>query len=201
MPQFDQNMITPDMSRDEMIAAINENFARIRDTQVKTGGLATDAVTPDKVTNRTRRIDMYIQADEGGGAIEAHSGGPEVQFSGTPTGYARGWCTLPSDYVPGTDATLHILSRSDSTNSNETVRKYVGTHTPGETWSSTWDEISASTYTLSWATNEYKDDAVEVIASSNLTAGDLIIFAWRVDTAITGNIYVTGAYVEYTADS
>lgn len=196
MPRFNKIPLNKDMTHEQLIRALNMNLDNIHSSE-KYG---TDTITPTQIVNRTRRVDAHLHADEASGAVSSHNEGPEVAFTGTPTGYARGWCIVPNDYVPGTDIAIKLMTRSTAVNSTETTRVYVGCHSDTDSWAA-WNVVSSSAGSHSWATDTVDEITIYTIDSANIAAGDYITFAWRVETAISGTVYVTAASIEYTADS
>lgn len=170
---------------------------------VTTVKIADDQVTTAKIPNRTRFVMFDTRADGSGGAVDGNNeGSPETAFTGTPTGYMRGRLIVPNDYVSGTTAILHVVSRATNT-ANHTTIHYVGARSSatGTAWSA-WNVASnISTTNVSFTANQMRDHSVLTIPAANLSTGGNIMFAYRISTAITGTIYSVAAYLEYTADS
>lgn len=151
------------------------------------------------IADRTRTAPIRIQADNTGGAVTSNNEGPEVQFSGTPTGYARGVARVPEDWVPGTDILIKLTTRASATNSGEGTTHFVGIHKHGDTFAS-WNEQSSIAGNQSWTIDVINEFTMYTIPAANIEAGDYITFAWRVNTALSGNVYLVNAFLEYTAD-
>lgn len=179
---------------------IEEVAATAEELTNKTISGLTNTITDldnTSMTNRTRKVPMMTRADGSGGAVETNNFVPGTAFTGTPTGYVRGSVTVPSDYASG-DVTINLVTRSTAT-ANENTLYFVGCFSVGDSTSTVWNVHN------SVAGNEtFTADTLQVktinIAAANVAAGDFVGFAWRVSTAITGTIYVEGAYLEYTAD-
>jgi len=170
---------------------------------IGTDGIADDAIIPSKILNRTRYVMFDTRADGSGGAVDGQNeGSPETAFTGTPTGYIRGRLIVPSDYVSGTTAVWHMVLRATNTGTHTSIH-YVGSRSSndGTAWSS-WNVQSAvSTTSIGFTAAQIKNQSVYTIPAANLSAGQFIVFAYRISTAITGTIYAVASYLEYTADS
>jgi len=153
------------------------------------------------VTNRTRSQVFQLRADGVGGIVDGNNEGPDYAFTGTPTSYVRGWTILPKDWASGTDAAVKLIMRSTGSNTPENTVHYVGVHKAGDTFSS-WNEQSNVAGAVSGlSTNSIIEHTVYTIPGANLEAGDYIVFAFRISSAISGTIYVVAGHLEYTADS
>lgn len=163
--------------------------------------LVAESVTPAKIANRTRIVNMLFFAEGSGGATSSIAGGmPEVAFSGTPSGFARMHCVVPSDYVAGTDVTIRLKMFATNT-ATHTARRYVNADAVGDSVASFWDiDNNVQTTGLAFTANILKDIDV-LIAAANITADCLVSMAWRIETAITGTVYLENATLRYTADS
>lgn len=152
---------------------------------------------------RTRRAQFLINADGTGGATNStNEGSPEIMFTGTPTSYGRGSLLVPMDYVSGTTANLVLCLRSDSAN-NETINYYIGSRATNGAAYTTWNVASYYTTVagVNLTANVTGEFTLATIPAANLTAGGFVAFAVKPQTAITGNIYLTAAYLSYTASS
>lgn len=149
--------------------------------------------------NRTRYAAIRVKADGANGATESNDEGPEVQFTGTPTGFARGVVKVPADWVPGTDILIKLQTRAPSTNSSKGTAQFVGLHKDGDTFSA-WNEQNNVSGTQSWTAGVVKEITMYTIPNASIEAGDYIVFAWRPTAALTGNVYLCNAYIAYTAD-
>lgn len=150
------------------------------------------------IPNRTRIEPFWFKADGSGGAVEDISEGPAVAFTGTPTGYARGRLVVPMDYAGG-DITIKVYARASATNTDETVTSYCGIHSPGDVHSS-WNIFSGNAQTESFSTSYSTITIDQVIPEASITAGDVILAAIRVSTALTGTVYFVAMFIEYTAE-
>jgi hypothetical protein len=172
--------------------------------KVKSGGVGdvlvslANFLTAAGVT--TRNAAMNKGADNIGGAtypsqLEAN----EIHLTGTVANYGRLDVLVPMDYVAGTTATIVIFGYSDSTN-NQTVNYYVGAHAVGSSFSS-WNVASNITTaaTLGMTANAIVSFNIMTIPAANLVAGALVTVGFKPSAAVTGNIYITGAYLQYTA--
>ncbi len=147
----------------------------------------------------SRRAPFTKTADGSGGATISQQEANEIHFTGTPSGFGRLDLLLPMDYVSGTNATINLVLYSDSTN-NQAINYYVGSHASGSSYS-TWNIQNNITTggTIGLTANTISTFALYTIGSSNLAAGNNITLAFKPSGAITGNIYVTQAYLAYTA--
>lgn len=159
------------------------------------------SLDPEHHANRTRRVFMQLQADNAGGAVTDQNEAPAVAFSGTPTGYARGYCLVPQDYVAGTDITIKILHRSSTTNSSEDTQHFITCRSVGDVHSS-WNIASSVaqngvTFSTTWGLLTLSS----TIAAASIAAGDYIACAWGVRTALSGTVYCAAIIMEYTSSS
>ena len=148
-----------------------------------------------------REIMVNVFADNTGGATPSITlGQSAVAFTGTPTGFARMNTIVPQDYVAGTDVVLRIRTYASNT-ATHTARRYVNADAVGDSLSTPWDvDSNVQTTGLSYTANTLKEIDV-TIAAAHITAGCLISMAWRIETAITGTVWVEGIGLRYTANS
>lgn len=164
--------------------------------------IQSSTLTNAQMVNRTRTVMFDNSADGSGGAVyTANEGGPEVGFTGTPSGYMRGRLIVPNDYVSGTDATIKVVLRATNTATHSSVH-YVGSRaaTTGTAWSAWNLQSNVSTGSLGFTADQMFTQSLYTISSANLAAGNFITLAYRISTAITGTIYGVAVYLEYTAD-
>lgn len=161
----------------------------------------TEWISAAMIANRTRSIMMLLFAEGGGGATSSANGGmPEVAFAGTPTGYARCKIVIPQDYVSGTDVVLRIKIHATNT-ATHTARRYVRCYAAGDANCENWNiDSNVQTTGLAFTTMVLKDIDVTV-AAANCAAGKLLEMAWRIESAITGTVYLQSVSLRYTADS
>lgn len=167
------------------------------------GGTAiqTGTITPTQIQNRTRTLTMFTRADGVGNCNETGDYGPGGLFTGTATGYFRGYAITPNDISTGTNVSITLVTRSDSTNSSKNTVHFVGSQSDGDSTSSVWNIGSGvSQNGISWTANTLKYLTLTTKVPSPV-AGDLIVFAFNIGTALTGNIYIESAYITYTSDS
>ena len=147
----------------------------------------------------TKRHQLLIKADNTGGAIDSnYLGSPEIKFSGTPTNYGRASGVVPLDYAGGAiKLMVHLWGTSISSNS---LNYYVANYGVGDTVA-TWNIQNNQTYSpINFSANKLKETNFYTISDGVVTAGDYIGFAIRFTSAITGDIYMTGAWLEYTGN-
>lgn len=163
--------------------------------------LVAETVTAAKMQNRTRSINMLFFAEGANGATSSVSGGmPQVAFAGTPSGFMRCSTMIPADYVAGTDVTIRIKTYATNT-ATHTARRYVNAAAVGDSVASFWDvDSNVQTTNLVYAANTLKDIDV-LVAAANIATDSLLSMAWRIETAITGTVYVDNVSLRYTADS
>lgn len=161
----------------------------------------TEWISAGMIENRTRSRMMLLFAEGSGGAASTANGGmPEVGFSGTPTGYARGKIIIPEDYVAGTDVTIRIRIHATNT-ATHTARRYIRCYSVGDGSSENWNvDSNVQTTGLAFTSMVAKDIDITV-AAANIAAGDLLEIAWRIESAITGTVYLQALSLRYTADS
>lgn len=149
--------------------------------------------------SQLRRVHMFLNADNTGGAVMTQLEANDLSFSGTPTNYGRLNCIVPMDYVAGTTATIKLVMYGASAN-NQTINYYVGAHTTGSTFTS-WNLQNNQTTAaaIGLTANTIGTFSLYTIAAANLAAGAAISVAFRPSSAVTGTLVVTHAYLEYTA--
>jgi len=159
------------------------------------------AITAAKIANRTRAINVPFFSDgTGGSASSINLGMPAVAFTGTPSGFLRANTIIPADYVAGTDVVLR-LKAFGGTGATHTARRYVNADAAGDSLSSLWDvDSNVQTTGLVFSANILRDIDITV-AAANIAADSLVSMAWRIETAITGTIWVENVSLRYTADS
>jgi hypothetical protein len=174
-------------------------------TKIKAAGggdvkvLLPDFVKAISVPSLLRRAEMQRTADGANGATITQIEANEIQFTGTPTGYGRLNITVPMDYASGTAARIKLLVYSGNIN-NQAMIYYIGARKSGDAFTS-WNVASnlTSAATLNLAANTMATFTYPDIASGNLSAGGFVGMATRPSAAITGNIWIVGAWLEYTA--
>jgi len=161
--------------------------------------IGTGAITSTMMATRTRRVLMGILADGSGGAVAStHSQRPGVTFSGTPTAYARALGHIPQDYAGG-DVSIVLTWYSASTNTSETLRRYVYCQSSGDTWAD-WNIINNSNTTISFTAGQVMEATSGLtIPDANADAGDVVAIAVSLTTALTGSVHLLSAQIEYTA--
>lgn len=178
----------------------NDDLLPIEDVSATTTkAIALSDLKEFILPNRTRYAQFRTQADGSGGAVQSQDEGPEVQFSGTPSAFARGVVKVPADWVSGTDILIKLQTRAVSTNSSKATAHFVGLHKDGDTFSA-WNEQNNVAGTQSWTAGVVKEITMYTIPAANIEAGDYIVFAWRPNAALTGNLFLCNAYISYTAD-
>lgn len=179
-------------------AGVTIDGVLLKDSKINGSYLTNESVTPTQIQNRTRRASFNIQADNTGGAVISFNEAPEVAFTGTPSGFARAWTTIPKDYASG-DVTIRVLTRTSNTQTLNWIY-YIADRSDGDAFSA-WNIVSGSTVSVTSTANTYQDKLIYTIAAASVAAGDYVGFAIRPNAAITGTIYMMGAEIEYTADS
>lgn len=162
--------------------------------------LLPDFIKAISVPSLLRRAQMFMGADNAGGATyPSQQEANEIAFTGTPANYGRLNVLVPADYASGTAARIKLLAY-DASAANMAVIYYIGARKSGDTFSS-WNVASNLTTaaTLGLSANVVGTFTFPDIPSGNLSAGGSVAMAFRPSAAITGTIYIVGAYLEYTA--
>jgi len=156
--------------------------------------------TPTGFPGVTRRVVMPMQADGSGGAAATHNlGSPEVSLTGTPSGFVRGQANLPKDYAGG-DVRIILVMFSDQTQSKSGVY-YLNSKALGASFSPLWNVASAvGTGTLAFTANLSRE-ATMTIPAASVAADNHLAFAWNINQAISGTIWVISCMIEYNAQS
>lgn len=161
----------------------------------------TEWITASMIANRTREIPITLSADGSGGAVASiNLGAPAVAFSGTPSQFARMNTILPQDWVSGTDAVIRLRLYAAS-GGTYNAKRYVNVDTAGDSLSTLWDVDSNVASTGHVFTANILKEIDVTIAAANLSAGCMISMAWRLDSALTGTVFLEAASLRYTADS
>lgn len=149
----------------------------------------------------TYKHQLLIKGDNTGGAVDsAQIGSPEVAFTGTPTNYGRASGIIPVNYAGGTIAIKVYLFSANA--NNQSLNYYVGSHTNGGSVSTSWNiqsnQTSATSINLS--ANTMKEFTVYTIPAGTVTAGNYFALAIRPNAAITGTIWYSACFLEYSAN-
>lgn len=174
------------------------SFTNATHNHTNTAGGGT--LTPAAMADRTRRVHMFLAADGTGGTTLTQLEASDVTFTGTPSTYARLNCILPMDWTSGTTATVKLVFYSTSAN-NQALNYYLGAHASGSTFSS-WNIQNniVTGSTIGVVANTIATFSLYTIAAASLSAGVPITVAVKPNSAVTGNLILTHAYLEYTAD-
>lgn len=148
---------------------------------------------------QTRRAEFFIQADGIAGTTASNNEGPEVLFTGTPTGYGRARVLIPKDYVASTSAKIILMFRSDSAN-NQALTYFVGSRATNGASFTAWNIANSLTSgAIGLTANVTSEFLLSTLASTSIASGNVINIAVRPASAVTGNLYLYAAVLEYTA--
>lgn len=163
--------------------------------------IQTDTITASQIANRIRWATFNKASDNTGGVVVSQNEANEIAFTGTPSAFGRLDLLIPQDYVSGTTATVNLVIFSGNTN-NQSINYNLSSRASSSTFASYWNIQNNITTgsTINLSTNLISTFPLYTIAAANLAAGSLIAIAFRPSSAITGTIFVTEAYLSYTAD-
>lgn len=161
---------------------VNENFTGLANGSEITG-------------TKTKVLTMPFKADNASGANQNVAYAGSTAFTGTPTGYSRGSIVIPDDYAGGDVTMTHRLVSNNT--QTETFRYYIGSWGEGENSSGEWNVYSAQTDSIAFTANIQTEYEI-TIPAANVAANNILMFAIRIDTAITGAIYHFHSYIKYT---
>jgi hypothetical protein len=148
---------------------------------------------------QTRRAEMAKTSDATGGVSISQQEANEIAFTGTPANYGRLNVMVPMDYVANTNINVKLFMYGTGAN-NQGMNFYLGLHTPGQTLSSWNIQNNANTASgVNLTANVFSTFTLYTISGASITAGANVTIALRPNAAITGSIYISSAYLEYTA--
>lgn len=161
--------------------------------------MAETKITKDEILDRTRRVPMQLTAGTGTGVAFTADQGPRVNFTGTPSEFARASTILPMDYVPGSAVTITILVETTNTQSISYLH-YVAAVRAGVT-TAIWNIINGGTIAAGSTPSGTCSTLAIACGSTGFQPGDKIAFAAMPNAAVTGTIYISMVYLDYTADN
>lgn len=158
------------------------------------------SIDPAHHATRVRRAPLQLWADNTGGANIGSNEGPAVDFTGTPTGYARAAGIIPADYAGG-DVSIKLYLRASATNTAESTEYYLACRSIGDVHSS-WNIASGITsQQVSLSTTWSILTLTNVIPDANADALDYVALAWGIKSALSGTAYLAAAVMEYNSNS
>jgi hypothetical protein len=161
--------------------------------------IPSQAITVAANIQRVKRVTFNKGSDGAGGVSITQTEASEITFTGTPSEFGRLDVLMPMDYVAGTTATVHLIGYSASVN-NQELLYYLSSHAVGSTFSS-WNiqnSVVTSTGIGMNTANVIVDYPLFTIPAADLAAGSQITSAFRPNTAVTGTVLFTEAYLSYT---